>query len=116
MIIPGRHSGGMQQPTAVQRLVDAMLDRAERDCPGAEFMIWLPSLESLLLPRDSDRGGYHGAAVPRVMQRRYRGRRIQAFDNSGALTVWVSPACGVPAPPQAPTYVGDLLAERFTAC
>jgi len=49
MIIPGRHSGGMQQPTAVQRLVDAMLDRAERDCPEVEFMIWLPSLESLLL-------------------------------------------------------------------
>jgi len=116
MIIPGRHSGGMQQPTAVQRLVDAMLDRAERDCPGVEFMIWLPSLESLLLSRDSDRDGNHGAATPRVMQRRYRGRRIQAFDHSGALTAWVSPACGVPAPPQAPTYVGDLLAERFTAC
>ncbi len=33
MIIPGRHSGGMQQPTAVQRLVDAMLDRAERGWP-----------------------------------------------------------------------------------
>jgi len=115
MIIPGRHSGGMQQPTAVQRLVDAMLDRAEADCPGVEFMIWLPSLESLLLPRDSDRGGNHGAAAPRGMQRRYRGRRIQAFDHSGALTVWVSPACGVPAPPQAPTYVGDLLAEHFTA-
>ncbi len=73
-------------------------------------MIWLPSLESLLLPRDSDRGGNHGAVAPRVMQRRYRGRRIQAFDNSGALTAWVSPACGVSAPPQAPTYVGDLLA------
>ncbi len=116
MIIPGRHSGGMQQPTAVQRLVDAMLDRAERDCPGVEFMIWLPSLESLLLPRDSDRGGYHGAAAPRVMQGRYRGRRIQAFDNCGALTAWVSPAGGVPAPSQAPTYVGDLLAEHFTAC
>jgi len=116
MIIPGRHCGGMQRPTAVQRLVDAMLDRAERDCPGVEFMIWLPSLESLLLPRDGDRVGYHGAAVPRVMQRRYRGRRIQAFDHSGALTVWVSPACGGPAPPQAPTYVGDLLAERFTFC
>ena len=115
MIIPGRHSGGMQQPTAVQRLVDAMLDRAEGDCPGAEFMIWLPSLESLLLPRDSDRGGNHGAVAPRGMQRRYRGRRIQAFDHSGALTVWVSPAGGVPAPPHAPTYVGDLLAEHFTA-
>jgi len=115
MIIPGWHSGGMQQPTAVQRLVDAMLDRAETDCPGVEFMIWLPSLESLLLPRDSDRGGNHGAAAPRGMQRRYRGRRIQAFDNSGALTAWVSPAGGVPAPPQAPTYVGDLLAEHFTA-
>ncbi len=50
------------------------------------------------------------------MQRRYRGRRIQAFDHGGALTVWVSPACGVPASSQAPTYVGDLLAEHFTAC
>jgi len=105
----------MQQPTTVQRLVDAMLDRAERDCPGVEFMIWLPSLESLLLPRDSDRGGDHEAAMSRVLQRRYRGRRIQAFDTIGAPTAWVSPARGVPAPPHAPTYVGDLLAEHFTA-
>ncbi len=102
----------MQQSTAVQRLVDAMLDRAEKECPGVEFMIWLPSLESLLLPRDSD----HGAAASRVMQRRYRGRRIQAFDTSGVLTAWVSPACGVPAPPHAPTFVGDLLAGQFTTC
>jgi len=28
----------------------------------------------------------------------------------------VSPAGGVPAPPHAPIYVGDLLAEHFTAC
>ena len=60
--------------------------------------------------------GERGAVACRGMRRGYRGRRIKAFDNAGALTAWVSPAGGLPVPPHAPAYVGDLVAEHFTTC
>jgi len=86
MIAPGGDGEGMKQSTSVRRLVDAMLDQAKKDRPGVEFMLWLPSLEGLLLPRDSDCGGERDAAVsPRMRHYCYRGRRIPAFDDAYTL-------------------------------
>jgi len=93
----------------VQRLVDTMLDRAEATSPTVKYDIWMPSLESLLLPRDPpDRPR---AAHPAV--HRYRTHTVQPFDNP-ALTVWVSPAGGLTAQPGASSYSGDPITERIT--
>lgn len=51
--------------THVQQLVDAVLDRAAAEHPGAEFGITLTLANALLLPKDSDTlwrngGAYHG--------------------------------------------------------
>jgi len=85
----------------VQRLVDTMLDRAEANDPNVEYVIWMPSLESLLLPRDPTDGPRTASALTH----RYRTHRVQPFDTP-TLTVWVSPATAVAAPP------GDLLRRR----
>ncbi len=90
----------------MQRLVDSMLDRAETVSPDVEHDIWIPSLESLLLPRDA------ASAAPSGIHR-YRGHRVQPFDNV-ALTVWVSPAGGVVAPAGAPSYTGDPMSGSIT--
>jgi len=55
-IVRRGHSGGVENRTPVQRLVDTMLDRAEAGDPSVEYVIWMPSLESLLLPRDPTDG------------------------------------------------------------
>ncbi len=50
-----RHGGDVEEPASVQRLVDSMLDRAEAASPNVEHDIWIPSLESLLLPPATQR-------------------------------------------------------------
>jgi len=50
-------------------------------------------------------GGHH--------THRYRTHRVQPFDTP-TLTVWVSPATGVAAPPGAPSYAADPLTEHIT--
>ena len=93
----------------MQRLVDTMLDRAEANDPSVEYVIWMPSLESLLLPRDPTDGP--GTASP--LTHRYRTHRVQPFDTP-SLTVWVSPATAVAAPAGAPSYAADPLTEHIT--
>ncbi len=109
MIVHVGHSGDVQERTPVQRLVDTMLDRAEATSPTVKYDIWMPSLESLLLPRNPP--GRPRAALPAV--HRYRTHTVQPFDTP-ALTVWVSPAGGVTAPPGASSYSGDPITERIT--
>jgi hypothetical protein len=96
----------VEDRTSVQRLVDTMLDRAEAVSPDVEYDIWIPSLESLLLPRDA-------ASTAPSSVHRYRGHRVQPFDTV-ALTVWVSPAGGVVVLPGAPSYVGDPVTGHIT--
>ncbi len=109
MIVRGGHSGDVQERTPLQRPVDTMLDRAEATSPTVKYDIWMPSLESLLLPRDPPDSPR--AALPAV--HRYRSHTVQPFDTA-ALTVWVSPAGGVTAPPGASSYSGDPITERIT--
>ncbi len=75
-IVRRGHSGGVENRTPVQRLVDTMLDRAEAGDPSVEYVIWMPSLESLLLPRDPTDGPRTGSALTH----RYRTHRVQPFD------------------------------------
>ncbi len=99
----------MEKRTPVQRLVDTMLDRAEARTPSVEYVIWMPSLESLLLPRDPTDGP---RTKPQAVHR-YRTHTVQPFDTP-ALTVWVAPAAGAGAPAGAPSYVGDPFTEHIT--
>ncbi len=103
-----RHSGLVDERTPVQRLVDTMLERAEATNPSVEYVIWMPSLESLLLPRDPRPERRAACAV-----HHYRTHRVQPFDTP-SLTVWVSPAGGMTAPPGASSYAGDPITERIT--
>ena len=86
-IVRRGHSGEVENRTPVQRLVDTMLDRAEANDPSVEYVIWMPSLESLLLPRDPT----DGPRTASPLTHRYRTHRVQPFDTP-TLTVWVSPA------------------------
>ncbi len=108
-IVRRGHSGEVENRTPVQRLVDTMLDRAEANDPSVEYVIWMPSLESLLLPRDPTDGPRTASALAH----RYRTHRVQPFDTP-TLTVWVSPAAGVAAPAGAPSYAADPLTEHIT--
>ncbi len=101
-IVRRGHSGEVENRTPVQRLVDTMLDRAEANDPSVEYVIWMPSLESLLLPRDPTDGPRTASALTH----RYRTHRVQPFDTP-TLTVWVSPATGAAAPAGAPSYAAD---------
>ncbi len=95
--------------TPVQRLFDTMLDRAEANDPSVEYVIWMPSLESLLLPRDPT----DGPRTVSPLTHRYRTHRVQPFDTP-TLTVWVSPATAAAAPAGAPSYTADPLTEHIT--
>jgi len=108
-IVRRGHSGEVENRTPVQRLVDTMLDRAEASDPSVEYVIWMPSLESLLLPRDPT----DGPRSTSPLTHRYRTHRVQPFDTP-TLTVWVSPAAGVAAPPGASSYAADPLTEHIT--
>ncbi len=105
-IVHRRHSGAVQERTPVQRLVDTLLDRAEANNPSVEYVLWMPSLESLLLPRDNTREPR--ASPPPAHP--YRTHRVQPF-GTPALTIWVSPATGAAAP----SYAGNPLTEHITA-
>jgi len=109
MIVRGGHSGDVQERTPLQRLVDTTVDRAEARSPTVKYDMWMPSLESLLLPRDPPHSPR--AALPAA--HRYRTHTVQPFDTP-ALRVWVSPAGGVTAPPGASSYSGDPITERIT--
>jgi len=85
-IVRRGHSGEVENRTPLQRLVDTMLDRAEASDPSVEYVIWMPSLESLLLPRDPT----DGPRSTSPLTHRYRTHRVQPFDTP-TLTVWVSP-------------------------
>lgn len=99
----------MEKRTPVQRLVDAMLDGVESTNLGVEYVIWMPLLESLLLPRDTT---YGPRSSPRSVHR-YRAYRVQPLDTP-VLIVWVCPAAGLTKRAGAPSYIGDLLTERIT--
>ena len=108
-IVRRGHSGEVENRTPVQRLVDTMLDRAEANDPSVEYVIWMPSLESLLLPRDPPDEPRTASALTH----RYRTHRVQPFDTP-TLTLWVSPDTAVAAPTGAPSYAADPLTEHIT--
>ncbi len=54
-----------------------------------------------------------GPRTASAFTHRYRTHRVQPFDTP-TLTVWVSPATGVAAPPGAPSYAADPLTEHIT--
>lgn len=102
--------------TAVQRVVDELLDRARRDHPSVEFVIVLSNANSLLLPKHADqlertRAGISGFYRGHV----YRDALVEATADGPGLDAgaWLSPL-QVPGSPAAPAYHGDLRTGQIT--
>ena len=98
--------------SAIQELVDAMLQRSQAEHPLTEYTIMVSAEQSLLLPRDSDqlwrsvngRLGYFRCHV-------YRDHEVVAMplvDESLVLLCPLQTAGKVTPASAAPTYVGDL--------
>jgi hypothetical protein len=94
--------------SAVQDMVDAMLQRSQAEHSLAEFTIMVSAEQSLLLPRDADklwrsingRLGYYRCHV-------YRGHEVIAMPLTDESLVLLCPlqVVGKATPP---TYIGNL--------
>jgi hypothetical protein len=95
--------------SAVQALVDVMLDRAQVEHPQVEYSIMIAAERSLLLPRDADRLwrsmdgalGYYRCHV-------YRDHEVVAMDDQVLLCPLLTASQVTPAS-TAPTYKGNLV-------
>lgn len=87
----------------VQRLVDALLDRARTEHPGVEFSIFTSPQDSLLLPKEGDklwRGGYYAGHV-------YRDCLVEPMGGDDVVAL-------VALDGAAPTYYGLLRTGEVT--
>lgn len=102
--------------TALQLVVDDMLDRARAAHPGVEFVIVVSNANSLLLPKHGDRlertsddrqGFYRGHV--------YRDAMVEATPDGPDLdaAAWLSPV-QAPGSLGVPTYRGDLRTGQIT--
>lgn len=103
-------------PKLVQRLVDAMLDRAAAEQPGVEFTVFASTHDMADLPKHADkllrteegRRGYYAGHV-------YRDTLVVALLPEDTLVVELIPLLdGTPAAATAPTYVGELTTGQIT--
>ena len=99
--------------SAVQALVDVMLDRAQVEHPQVEYSIMIAAERSLLLPRDADRLwrsmdgalGYYRCHV-------YRDHEVVAMPldlEDQVLRCPLLTASQVTPASTAPTYIGNLV-------
>ncbi len=96
--------------TALQQLVDAMLERARWEHPGVEFSIVLNNANSLLLPMDADQLDRARDGVPGFYRGHvYRNALVESTPSGPDLdtTAWLSPVQGTGAE-SAPLYRVDL--------